>query len=105
MLFLTLISFSACKKDAIKIDTEKRYTQEKSVPATDLAGGAMTLVLKPDGMADFNPGGDIVYRGNYDISGKKITVKIPDLDMKYKFTIISEQELQGENGEKLTLSQ
>lgn len=102
MLFM-LISLVACKKDAIKIDSEKRYVQQTDAPVTDLAGGPMSLTLKPGGVADLNPGGDIVYRGTYDISGKKITVKIPDLDTKFKFTIISEKELESESGEKLKL--
>jgi len=105
LMLIMLISLSACKKDALKVDTEKRYVEKTSAPPTDLAGGAMNLVLKPGGVADLNPGGDIVYRGTYDISGKKITVKIPDLDMKYRFTIISDQELQAEDGEKLKLAQ
>lgn len=105
LMLIMLISLSACKKDALKVDTEKRYVQKSNAPATDLAGGGMTLVLKPDGVADFVPGGDIAYRGTYDISGKKITVKIPDLDKKYRFTIISDQELEAEDGEKLNLTQ
>ena len=100
-----LITFTACKKDALKIDIEKNYTEQKTTPATDLAGGAMHLSLKPDGIADINPGGDIVYRGTYNISGKKIPVKIPDMDMTYKFTVISELELESETGVRLKLQQ
>ena len=105
LTLMMFISLNACKKDALKVDTEKRYVGETSAPPTDLAGGAMSLVLKPGGVADINPGGDIVYRGSYDISGKKITVKIPDLEMKFRFTIITDQELEAESGEKLRLKQ
>lgn len=102
-LFILLTGFAACKKDALKVDTEKNYTEEKTTPATDLAGGAMHLSLKPNGVADINPGGDIMWRGTYTISGKKITVTIPDLDKKFKFTILSETELESETGVRLKI--
>lgn len=104
-LFILLTGFVACKKDALKVDTEKNYTEEKTTPVTDLAGGAMHLSLKPNGVADINPGGDIMWRGTYTISGKKIMVTIPDLDKKFKFTILSEQELESETGVRLKRQQ
>lgn len=102
-VLIGIVAFSSCKKDALKITTEKTYSQPSVEAAHDLYGGAMSLTLKPGGMASINPGGDIVYSGNYDISGHKITVKVEQTQSKYIFTIISDEEIHGENGEILML--
>ncbi len=100
-----LILFVGCKKDALTIESEKLYIQEIAVPATNPFAGPMSLSLKPGEIGDFSPGGDIMYRVTYNISGKNITFKVADLNRKYKFTIISEKELRAENGEILLLKE
>lgn len=103
-VLLLTICFTACKKDALKVNEEKRYAQTNAQPPTDpILGTAVHLTLKPNGRADILPGGDIVWAGSYDISGTKLTVKVDELDMKFRFTIVSEEELHGENGEILKL--
>jgi len=103
-VLIAVLGLAACKKDALKVDTEKYYVQASSAPVTDLLGGGMSLTLKPNGTADINPGGDIVWSGTYNISGKKITVKVPDINIKYNFTIVSNDEIHGENGQILKLT-
>lgn len=104
-MLLTALLFSACQKDAIKIDTEKSFYQERTTPIKDpMLDGGFSLTLKPNGKAAINPGGDIVWSATYDISGKTITVKVFELDEKFKFTIISDEELRGPNGEVMKLS-
>lgn len=105
ILLLMALCFGACKKDALKVDTEKTYVQPRTSPATSLEDGGFWLTLKPGGKADILPGGDIVWRATYDISGTKITVKIAETDQKFKFTIISDDELRGPYGEVLKLTQ
>ena len=80
-----------CKKDRLKVDVEKRYS-EMGVPATPYSGG-MHLTLHPDGMADLVPGGDIIYPGTYRISGSTIKVRSEQLSDVYEFRIISESEI------------
>ncbi|MEP6612739.1 MAG: hypothetical protein ABJA76_12665 [Mucilaginibacter sp.] len=103
LMFIAVLSLNACKKDALEIKVEKTYAQARTAPATDLVEGGITLTLKPDGTAGINPGGDIVWSSTYDISGKKITVKVRDLNTTYKFTVISDEEIHGEHGEILKL--
>jgi hypothetical protein len=102
-LLVAVLCLNACKKAALEVKAEKRYAQALTTPATDLAGGGMTLTLKPGGTAGINSGGDIVWSGTYNISGKKITVKVPDMNTTYKFTVISDEEIHGEHGEILKL--
>ena len=102
-LLIVMLSFGACKKDALEVKQDKTYVQVKDAPPTDLAGGGVDLTLKPDGTAIINPGGDIVWYGTYDISGNKITVKVQQTESKYKFTIVSNEEIHGEHGEVLKL--
>jgi hypothetical protein len=102
-LLVIILSMGACKKDALVVDTEKRYNQVNIEKPVDLLGGGVMLVLKPDGIADINPGGDIIWNGTYKISGNKISVKATQIDTKFNFTIISNEELRGSNGEVLKL--
>jgi len=103
-LLLMIVSISACKKDALEVKQEKEFIQVTLQPATDLAGGGIDLILKPDGTANINPGGDIVWSATYDISGKKITVTVQQTNSKYKFTVISDEEIHGDGGEILKLA-
>jgi hypothetical protein len=98
-----MLSLGACKKDALEVKQEKTFMQIKAQPATDLPGGGIVLTLKPDGTAGIDPGGDILWAATYKISGNKITVKLLDTNTKYKFTIVSDVEIHGENGEILKL--
>jgi hypothetical protein len=103
-LFVVLLSLVGCKKDALQIREEKSYHQVNAAPTTDrLLGNAVSLTLKPGGSALINPGGDIMWSASYKISGSKIKVHVPDLDKNYQFTIISDNELHGENGEVLRI--
>lgn len=105
LMLLVLLSLSACKKDALTIDAEKIYVQSNAAKATDpMFSNALYLSLKPDGIAGINPGGDIIYQASYKIKGDKITVSVTDFNMKFKFIVISDSELHGENGEVLTRS-
>ena len=71
---------------------------------TDAMFGGMRLTLEPDGTASINPGGDIVFRATYNISGNKISVQVQQTNTKYKFTIISDEEISNENGVILKLA-
>jgi len=90
---LVLILAGGCKKDQLIIDRTKEYKEVGHVPM-DAYDGGWRLTLKPDGVADVNPGGDIVYRGTYKINGSKIKVKTPQDDRSYTFEIISETEIR-----------
>ncbi|MET4080755.1 hypothetical protein ABIB40_000699 [Pedobacter sp. UYP30] len=96
-MFLTLLMLSTfstgCKKNQLDVNEEKHYSQVDHVPANAYDGG-FSLTLQPDGVADVNPGGDIVYRGTYKINGAKIKVKTPQNSASYTFTIISESEIK-----------
>jgi hypothetical protein len=93
----------ACKKDAIQIIEDKHYSQINAPLVADPQyTTAISLTLKPNGTGYIAPGGDIMHEMTYDVSGKKITVKLSD-KYKYRFDIISDQELHGPNGEVLKL--
>ena len=103
-LLLMTLGLASCKKDALEVKEAKEFRQVNAPPATDpLLGTAMYLILKPNGAAGFLPGGDIVWTATYNISGKTINVKVPDINTRYKFSVISDEELHGENGEILKL--
>ncbi|RZK21443.1 MAG: hypothetical protein EOO86_01015 [Pedobacter sp.] len=88
-----ILFLSACKKDKLSIDQEKRFSEVgfKFDPSFPYNGG-WGLTLKPDGVADIAPGGDIYYRGTYKISGKSLTVTSDQ--NKFKFEILSETEIK-----------
>ncbi|WP_231426028.1 hypothetical protein [Pedobacter sp. Leaf250] len=91
---VTLLTFfSACKKDQLSIDGEKQFSEvgHKADPLNPFDGG-WGLTLKPDGVADITPGGDIVYRGTYKISGKNLSVTTDQV--KFKFEILSQTEIK-----------
>ena len=94
VLIAAIILFlSACKKDKLSIDEEKRFSEVgfKFDPSFPYNGG-WGLTLKPDGVAEIVPGGDIYYRGTYKISGKNLTVTTDQT--KFKFEILSETEIK-----------
>lgn len=103
VLLLIILCMGACKKDALQVNEEKEFIQVNAATATDLVGGGVDLLLKPNGIAGINPGGDIVWNATYDISGNKLPVKIKETNTKYQFTIISDEEIHGQNGEILKL--
>ncbi len=72
--FLFILTTAGCKKDKLEVNEVKEYREVDHVP-TNAYDGGWGLTLQPDGVADVNPGGDIVYRGTYKINGSKIKVK------------------------------
>jgi hypothetical protein len=102
LLSLVILLSTACKKDALEVKEEKRFMQTNA-HITDPMFGAVSLTLRPNEQALINPGGDIVWSATYKISGKDLTVKVPDIDSKFKFSIVSDKELHGSNGEILQL--
>ncbi len=102
LLVLTL-GMGACKKDGMVIRQEKEFIQVLNQPVTSLGDGGMNLILKPDGMANFSPGGDILWSATYTINRNKITVKVPQLNTSYTFNIISDEEIQSNSGIVLKL--
>jgi len=103
-LFAVVATLAACKKDALEVTKDSYYIQVNAGPQTDpLISTATTLMLRPGGIADIMPGGDIVWRGTYKISGKRLTVTVKELETKFRFTIISATELHGEGGSVLRL--
>ncbi|WP_158825721.1 hypothetical protein [Mucilaginibacter lacusdianchii] len=105
LLFLCMcLWLSSCKKDALQVEEEKEYLQTNASPIVDpMFSTATHLLLKPGNIAYINPGGDIMWDATYKISGKKLTVKMKDSDSQFKFTIVSEEELHGQDGEVLKL--
>ncbi len=92
-LFIGINLLNSCKKDQLNIDREKNYVQiEPKVQVSNPYFGGWYITLYPDGVADINPGGDIVYRGTYKISGSSLKVKT-DYN-SYKFKIISTTDIR-----------
>jgi hypothetical protein len=93
VLFLFILMITSCKKDKLEVNEVKEYSQVGFV-RTDPYFGGWTLTLKPDGVAEVNPGGDIRYGGTYKINGSKIKVKTEQNSGLYTFEIISEREIR-----------
>ena len=92
-LFIISIFFlSSCKKDQLVVDQEKVFLQTDFKASTNPYDSGWQLTLKPDGVADILPGGDIWWRGTYKISGSLITVKADNVT--YKFEILSKTEIK-----------
>ena len=69
---LTLsIFFCGCKKDQLTINEEKRFAEMgfKPDPSNPYDGG-WGVTLKPDGVVDIAPGGDIIYRERIRLAAK-----------------------------------
>ena len=98
VFFFTLITIVAagCKKDKITIDQEKSFVQvdPPRVVNNSLEGGSMHLTLKPDGIADINPGGDIVYGGTYKIKGDQLKIKVNEFKDDFEFKILSDTDIK-----------
>ena len=92
ILFMLLFITYGCKKDKLVVSDEKRYTQSNFTPSEYNSGWMLTL--KPDGVAEVLPTGDIYYRGTYKINGSKISVKTQQNSGSYSFEIISDTELK-----------
>ena len=92
LLALALFCFNACKKDQLSVDGEKEFKEVGHV-AMDAYDGGWRVTLRPDGVADILPGGDIVYRGTYKISGDKLKIKTTDGET-FEFKILSETEIK-----------
>lgn len=93
VLFFVILMSTGCKKDQLVVNEEKQYSQVDHVSSNAYDGG-WGLRLQPDGVADVIPGGDIIYRGTYKISGSKIKVKTEQNSGSYTFEIISETEIK-----------
>jgi uncharacterized lipoprotein YehR (DUF1307 family) len=102
LILLIVLSLNACQKDALIVELEKIFIQINAPKPTDpMLGTAMNLTLKPGGKADFLPSGDIIHEATYKIKGDKVLVQA--LNQTFKFTVVSDLELHGENGEILEL--
>lgn len=100
----TLFLFTGCEKDKLTVNEEKRYIQENYTPSSYDAGYQLTL--KPGGIADILPGGDIMWSATYKIKGSSLTVKTKGGSYKettFNFTIISEDRLKTKSGTVLVL--
>lgn len=93
LLVSTLLCFSSCKKDQLVIDVEKEFVQiEPKVVLNNPYGGGWILKLKPGGVADIIPSGDIAYNGTYKINGSSVKVKTEQ--ESFIFEIISETNIE-----------
>jgi hypothetical protein len=93
VLLLFILTTTGCKKDKLEVNEIKEYSEVGHVPKGAYDGG-WALTLKPDGVAEVNPGGDIRYGGIYKINGSKIKVKTEQNSGSYTFEIISESEIR-----------
>jgi hypothetical protein len=84
---------TGCKKDQLTVKEEKVYAEAGHISDNAYDGG-WRLTLKPDGVAEVLPGGDVYYRGTYKINGSKIKVKTEQNSGSYTFNIISETEIK-----------
>lgn len=92
LLIIAIFLLSSCKKDQLTVDQEKIFSQTDFKASTNPYDSGWQLTLKPDGVADILPGGDIWWRGTYKISGSLITVKADNVT--YKFEILSKTEIK-----------
>lgn len=93
MLAAVIVFFSSCKKDKLMVNEEKEFVQVGHKPTNSYDGG-WQLTLRPDGIADVLPGGDIVFRGTYKINGSRIKVKTEQNQAAYTFDILSETDIK-----------
>lgn len=102
-LFILLLAiFTTCsKKESLPLcEDETTYSQVNAPPSTDpIVQYGYRITLLDDDRVDILPGGDIVYRGTYSIKGNILEITVAQLDTKFKFTIISDNELHGEHGQ------
>lgn len=99
LILLLAISLSACKKDALKVESDKTYVEQGvSSGSGSLGFGGVILKLMPDGNADILVGGDAFSRTTYKIKGDKLTIGDNE-----EFKIISETELRYQNTRVLKL--
>jgi len=103
MLVLLSLTFSACEKDAISVKSEKIYSENLPAEPGGWGSPSMSLTLRPNGTATLIEGGDMASEGRYKIKGNQIIFKSGSQLDDWKFTIISEQEIQSPFGHKLTL--
>lgn len=96
VLIASILLFSACKKDQLTVNQEKIFLQVdfKATNSSPYNSG-WQVTLKPDGVADIIPSGDIIWRGTYEINGSSLTVKTDN--QTYQFRIISETEIKEKN--------
>jgi len=103
LLFFLIISFQACKKDAISVKKEKYYHERIDNPTGGWITQGMGLRMGRRGAATLIEGGDMASEGSYRINGDKIVLKVPG-HKTIRFRIISEQEIHADSGEILFLS-
>lgn len=93
VIILIVLSFSSCKKDKLKIYSVQKFSQLDWKKSSDsFYDNPYQLTLSPGNVADILPGGDVIHRGTYKISGSSITVKADG--ETYKFEILSELEVK-----------
>lgn len=85
--------FISCKKDKLAVNEEQLFLQADFKFSADSPYDAgWQLRLRPDGVANIIPSGDVGSRGTYKISAHKLKVKT-DQD-KFEFVIVSKEELR-----------
>lgn len=92
LFIISIFLLSSCKKDQLSVDQEKVFLQKDFKASTNPYDSGWQLTLKPGGVADILPGGDIWWRGTYKISGSLITIKADNVT--YKFEIVSKTEIK-----------
>ncbi len=93
---ILLFSFSSCdkKEDPLAGAESKTYYQECLETAMYPSGMSCSkLTILKDNKADMLHLGDIISSGTYSVSGKTLTVTLPD-SYSYEFTICSSSELE-----------
>ncbi|MES2828790.1 MAG: hypothetical protein V4687_11555 [Bacteroidota bacterium] len=100
-LFIFLTALNSCKKDVITVQEYMEYYERVVSPSSEWKVG-LHMILMPNGEAEVFENGYDRIRGSYNIRGKTLIVTIPKLK-KYKFKIISEGEIYGDNGKTLIL--
>lgn len=96
LIALTISLLISCKKDKLTVNEEQVFLQTDFKTSSDFPyNSGWQLTLKPGGIADILPSGDIIYRGTYKISGNLLNVKSDQ--STFKFKIVSETELVESN--------
>lgn len=91
LVAITLFCLNACKKDKLSVDQEKEFWEVDHASMNAYDGG-WRVTLKPDGIADILPSGDIVYGGTYKIRGDQLKIKTDD--ETFEFKILSDTEIK-----------
>lgn len=105
ILSIATSSLTSCKKDQIVVDKQQTFMQDNYVNGSgSIYSNPYRLTLEKNGVSDFLPGGDIVWRGTYKINGSKI--KVTTDNEVFEFTILSPKKIKEKKyGVELTLQE